>query len=438
MKNGYDLKKIMNIEKQQAQEEAIRINGLLKKAHKDILDVRFGYPDYIPRLHDQLWGLAEIARNSAVKKTKTLNGKEKTKMRKDEANKIFSFFGYELDDGSKYVTLNQIFPSAMEAVESTIHSCCRPYHSVLVLDPAYEAFSELVERVGDRNRNTIHVDCSINPSIVEIKQAIDSAKKITNEVGGEMTVDLIVVNIPRNPDMYVYDDKFLNELAKLANKENITILYDEVFNLSGPSTSFIIRKGSENRLSTTFPKSDSHVIIRDTGKILPEPFPKLAAVHVSDSCYSHKGGGLIGKENRRRNLRNPSTADIYMLAKILHSKQFPNYITRFQQINTNNFKSLEVKLNLPMVQCGPFALIDLASLFPINNLFRLTDVQLLSFQFSSFFQTLGSYYGFRIVPKSAKSIIRFPLTMSKEMFEEMVNLLIKKLEIIRKLHEELS
>lgn len=427
-----------NHEQSQAQGEALRINGLLKKARERILDVKFGYPDYIPRIHDQLWDFAVVASGFATNKIKTLTGQEKTRMRKDTSNRIFKFFGFELDNDSNYMTLNSIFPSAMEAVESTIHACCRPYHSVLVLDPAYEAFTELVERVGDRNRGTIHVDCSTNPSINQIKRAVEEAKKIPNQIDGKMTVDLIVVNIPRNPDMYVYDDKFLNELAKLANEENITILYDEVFNFSVSSTTFIERKGSENRLSTTFPRSDSHVIIRDVGKFLPEPFPKLAAVHVSNSCYSHNGGGLIGKENRRRNLRNPSTADIHTLAKILHSKQFPSYINRFQQINTSNFKSLEAKLNLPMVQCGPFALIDLASLFPINDLFKLTGVQLLSFQFSSFFQTLGSYYGFRIIPESAKSIIRFPLTMSKEMFEETVNLLIKKLEIIRKLHEELS
>lgn len=370
------------------------------------IKAKIGYPEYIFDIHEPLFKIATVARENAEEKIKLLGNQEKTKMRADIEDRLFDFF---IAKPESYRGVNWIYPDAMGALGLTINRFARPNSSVLLLDPAYEAFEKMANRAGDGDRKTIHIDCTEDPSIDQINQTINETEK-------DHPISLIVVNIPRNPDMKVYEENFLVELAEIADRKNMTILYDETFIFANPATANVKLEKNGNFIATTFPRSKSSILIRDTGKLLPEPFSKLAFMQVSHQAISEGGGSMLNTAHLWH-YATPRIADMNAIAEVLHSNQFPELVTKIHQLNQTNFEALNAEISIPMVNCGPFVLIDFSQFF--QGKIKL-DLNLSLIRFSMSAKMLSSYYGSGLAPESAHSIMRLPLTVDKKIFPKTI------------------
>ena len=392
-----------------------RRDAIWKRASECLVDALIGYPQ-LTQCHQEALQIAIEALTLATENFSELN-----ENRKQELDALTRFFGYNPDDGPTF-----FLPSAMEAVGSVINRLSEPNSAILLLNPAYEAFEELVRHAGNGDRKAIHVDCTKDPEIAKIKQAIEVQKESS-------PVTLIVVNTPRNPDMYIYNECFLSELASLADKEGITILYDEVFLLIDPRTSLkkvvTTDKDEENHISSTIPRSKSSVVIRDTGKVLPEPFPKVAAIQVSNEALP-KGGQLFLDYEYRSHFNYPPAVDLHTLVKVLHSDQLPHIIKGLQELNLQNFAYLETTINLPIEHCGPFALIDL-SRYVVHSLVANIEIASAIKAGRISAQLVSNYYPPDGPFPLGEFAIRLPLTMDNESFKKVVVHLEESLKIMQ-------
>lgn len=231
--------------------------------------------------------------------------------------------------------------------------------------------------------------------------------------------------------MKVYDDNSLAELVNVANSEGVTIVYDEVFLPLDPNTS-IEKTAQGNRIFRTFPRANASVVIRDTGKFLARPFPKVAVVQVSDAAYKI-GGEAMFRDLGRRDFDTVSLDNKHVLAEVLHKTQLPSLITDLRKVNTRNFDFLQDKIDLPMLHCGPFALVDFGALL-VTGLSGL-DVSQAAQYYGIDAQIIGSYYPpshvFSPDAPLQPTMIRVPLTMDMEEFKKKAILLKKKLVLAK-------
>lgn len=123
------------------------------------------------------------------------------------------FFGLDLD----WETEILVTSGATEALADSFLALIRPGDEVIVLEPAYDAYRPLIERAGG-----VIVPIRLAPPLWALSPEVLEAA-ITPRTR------LVVVNHPMNPIGKLFDDAELATLARLAERHDLTLIADEVY-----------------------------------------------------------------------------------------------------------------------------------------------------------------------------------------------------------------
>ncbi|MBM2821092.1 MAG: aspC [Candidatus Berkelbacteria bacterium] len=125
------------------------------------------------------------------------------------SNSITSFSGVEMDEVI-------ITSGTSGGIYLALLTLIDPGDEIIIFDPYFVSYKELAMLVGAKVE---YIDTypDFQPNIKELKKAITPQTK------------LIIINSPNNPTGAVYSEKVIREIVKIARKNNIFILSDEVY-----------------------------------------------------------------------------------------------------------------------------------------------------------------------------------------------------------------
>ncbi len=102
------------------------------------------------------------------------------------------------------------------AIFMTIFSLVNPSDEVIIFEPYFIAYPEIVNMVGGKSF-ILKTDKSFQPNIKLLQKTITKRTK------------LIILNSPNNPTGAVYSEDLIKDIVKIANKTGIYILSDEIY-----------------------------------------------------------------------------------------------------------------------------------------------------------------------------------------------------------------
>ncbi|MFQ6011153.1 MAG: aminotransferase class I/II-fold pyridoxal phosphate-dependent enzyme [Nitrososphaerales archaeon] len=141
-----------------------------------------------------------------------------------------------------------VTPGGRFAIYGAIVTMIKPGDEVIIVEPAWPAYRDCVELVGGK----------ISPIITSVEDGWEmSAEAVLNSI--TKATKMIIINQPSNPNGKIPSKDFLDQIAKVAQEEKITILSDEVYNQYAykPFTSILEFTDTPYILINSFSKSYS-------------------------------------------------------------------------------------------------------------------------------------------------------------------------------------
>lgn len=350
------------------------------------IDLLVGYPEFVELIHGPLFEIYQASRQAAESRMRgETNGNIAIA---SEAQKILlnHFFGFDEDTHPP-----AIFPNAMSADASAIRHLVRPGNKIVTIDPTFGPFTQTLALENDPTKGMIRANGAYLTT------------ELTAIFKTHPNIDLLVVNSPRNPDFEVFSAEDYRMLADLADKYGVTVLYDEVSAPYAPELAQIMRTGDRNRIEMNVPRSDSHIIVRDTGNLFPKAFPKVAAAYVSSAALAKGGQQMLDTLHSEHNA-TPNFAIVASMAEVLHSEptvQLPNQLIA---LTIQNSTVLSDELHASVSYAGGFALVTL----PADKVS--------AFQAQVSAPMLSDFYAEEHTSAVARRMVRIPLGMPADRF----------------------
>ncbi|HEV2192594.1 MAG TPA: aminotransferase class I/II-fold pyridoxal phosphate-dependent enzyme [Nitrosopumilaceae archaeon] len=181
----------------------------LEKEGKKIIHMEVGEPDFYPPK------VVKSALSEVYDKGYTKYGDSKgmPEFRNALAKKVSSSYGVKIQTHNIMVS-----PGARFSVFLAISSLLNPGDEMIVIEPAWPAYRENALNSGIKVR-TIQttLDNKWEPSISQIENMVNANTK------------MIVLNYPNNPTGKVLPEKVQDEIMKIAIKNNLYVLSDEIY-----------------------------------------------------------------------------------------------------------------------------------------------------------------------------------------------------------------
>ena len=181
----------------------------LEKEGKKIIHMEVGEPDFYPPK------VVKSALSEVYDKGYTKYGDSKgmPEFRNALASKVSLLYGVKIQAQNIMVS-----PGARFSVFLAISSLLNPGDEMIVIEPAWPAYRENALNSGIKVR-TIQttLENKWEPSISQIENMINANTK------------MIVLNYPNNPTGKVLPEKLQDEIMKIAVKNNLYVLSDEIY-----------------------------------------------------------------------------------------------------------------------------------------------------------------------------------------------------------------
>jgi len=168
-----------------------------------------GFPDFTPSeyLLDRLSFHAHSGKNQYA----PMNGIPE--LRQAIASLTEECYGRAVNPDSE-ITLAS---GATEALFVAIQAVINPGDEVILLDPAYDSYAPAVSLAGGSCKHIALLPPNYQPDWQQIEAAVSAKTR------------LIIVNSPHNPTATVFSDNDWQALASLAEKHNLYVISDEVY-----------------------------------------------------------------------------------------------------------------------------------------------------------------------------------------------------------------
>ena len=149
------------------------------------------------------------------------------------SQKLSKRYNYEIKPNQVIVT-----PGGRFGIFLAISNSIMPSDEVIIIDPSYPAYSELVKTAGGRPIHLqTHLEDEWNPNINQLESLIND------------TTRMIILNSPSNPTGKVLEYSTLQAITDLAMSHNIQILSDEVYsNFAGEKHQSILQFPESNHV----------------------------------------------------------------------------------------------------------------------------------------------------------------------------------------------
>jgi len=134
-------------------------------------------------------------------------------LRQRIAEKILAFYGATVNPDT-HVTITS---GATEALFVAIQAIIGPGDECLILDPAYDAYDPAIRLAGGKPVHVALMPGSFLPDWDQIRASVTPATKG------------ILINSPHNPCGSVFSSDDFDELARLCEQYNLTVISDEVY-----------------------------------------------------------------------------------------------------------------------------------------------------------------------------------------------------------------
>lgn len=182
----------------------------LAKNYSDVIDFTLGDPDIIP---------AKEIRDAAISaintgKTRYSANAGLIELRKSIAGHVEKLYGRKVDPEKEVI----VTVGAMEALYLTCMAMIDPGDEVILFDPYYPNYRQMVEMCGGVPV-IIHTESSegFRIDMAKLKAAI-TPKTIA-----------IIINNPCNPSGKVWSKQEVDDIAKIAKESGIAVISDEVY-----------------------------------------------------------------------------------------------------------------------------------------------------------------------------------------------------------------
>ena len=182
----------------------------LAKNYSDVIDFTLGDPDIIP---------AKEIRDAAIEainagKTRYSANAGLIELRKSIAGHVEKLYGRKVDPEKEII----VTVGAMEALYLTCMAMIDPGDEVILFDPYYPNYRQMVEMCGG-TPVIIHTDFSegFRIDMEKLKKAI-TPRTIA-----------IIINNPCNPSGKVWSKQEVDDIAKIAKECGIAVISDEVY-----------------------------------------------------------------------------------------------------------------------------------------------------------------------------------------------------------------
>jgi aspartate/methionine/tyrosine aminotransferase len=124
-----------------------------------------------------------------------------------------TYFGLEIDDNQVLIT-----HGGAGAITAAVLACTQPGDDVLIADPSYMLYAQLITVLGRNPRRTTRTAADgFCYDLDNVRMAIRSR------------TTAMIVNSPENPTGYVCSDSELLALSTLCAERGMTLLHDEVY-----------------------------------------------------------------------------------------------------------------------------------------------------------------------------------------------------------------
>jgi aspartate aminotransferase len=172
--------------------------------HLEVGEPDFGPPESVKRS-------LETALNSGYAKYTETAGI--SILRNAISQKLSNQYKYDIKPDQVIVT-----PGGRFGLYLAISNEIAPGDEVIIIDPSYPAYSELVKTAGGRPIDLpTHLEDAWNPDSDQLEHLINDATR------------MIILNSPSNPTGKIIDHSTLQAVTELAKDNNIRILSDEVY-----------------------------------------------------------------------------------------------------------------------------------------------------------------------------------------------------------------
>ncbi|MDO4594319.1 MAG: pyridoxal phosphate-dependent aminotransferase [Tissierellia bacterium] len=202
--------KLSNVLNSISESQTLKISSKAKKLKnegKDIIDLSVGEPDF--NTPDYIKKAAINAIDNNFTTYTDVAGIEP--LRKAIMENLRLLDNLEGDENNIIVT-----NGAKEAIYLALKSILDPGDEVLLLDPYFTSYPEMIKLLY-ANQKIIKSTDPKNPSIKQIEDNITNKTKC------------IIICSPSNPTGIIYSNDFIRGLAKLIYKKNIFIISDQIY-----------------------------------------------------------------------------------------------------------------------------------------------------------------------------------------------------------------
>ena len=165
-------------------------------------------------------------------------------LRKEICENQNKYYGLQWDN-EKNVTITS---GATEAIYATITALVDEGDEVIMFEPFYDSYQAVVKLAGGVEKYVTLKKPDFHFDFDELEALINKRTKI------------IIINTPHNPSGKIFNNEELQFIAKLAVKNDLIVVSDEVYE-------FLTYDGIEHRSIAEFPEMmERTVIISSTGK----------------------------------------------------------------------------------------------------------------------------------------------------------------------------
>lgn len=127
---------------------------------------------------------------------------------------------FKTDNGLEYDPLNEIIVTigATEGIFLSMMAVLNPGDEVIIPDPSFPCYAQCANMIEAKPvMLPLKQENDFEPQVDELKAKINSKTK------------MIVINTPHNPTGAVYSEKTINQIAKLADENDLFVLADEIY-----------------------------------------------------------------------------------------------------------------------------------------------------------------------------------------------------------------
>lgn len=181
------------------------------------IDMTVGMPHFGPS--KKILGiLKKIAHESLQETCSEINKYADSKglycLREEIAKRYLQKYAINLNPNEEIIITN----GCAEAIWLTIFTATSIGDEIIIPDPCYMLYEPIIISLG---RHPVRVETSVVDNFILHPSSV--LKKITAKT------KLIIINSPANPTGTVYPEDVLKELCEIAEKKNIYLMHDEVF-----------------------------------------------------------------------------------------------------------------------------------------------------------------------------------------------------------------